>query len=608
METVVEELGILFSNLKTASTDHVEPSRRLAVLALLSKDSFMRWKDDSSSPTTQALVKNPPHTVRIEDPDFGMQPLPPPETHPTPSPPRYVARFVDTVMTDRPETTVYPTIEEDDTSSEATLVNSDEVQAPNVNGDVDVPMEDHPRESEGKGKGKELVVSPQRYPTPEPEIIDGLDPSVNEATGKGSDEPPPYPPRNKHGPIDTASANTSPKDAKQNLKFGAQNDVSEALDNIFYRLQCAIRPSAVDERGNEVSQITDLFFGAANIWNNKKGRVEFNQTDIFQYLKAFPASTPNTTRNIYEALDAYFDPQWVDLNGGKVLQHSCVEKLPPILQIMIPRADFNKTTGAITKNQNWVTANPTIYLDRYLEAEDDSPLFARRKDAWEWKESLRELENRRRVLSEPHSSLNVPESHPVSSLDLPKVLGTTAEALKAIQEADIEGVTINPELLDGLEQRGEETATELETKDRQIEGLRKTLNDQFADMRKHKYSLQAVFMHRGTALGGHYWIYIYDFVKEIWRECNDEHVRIVEDTNKIFSPDTSPGNKTTPYLLVYVDDEQKNQLVQAVCRNLHGSSPSEGKSSFGPVPELEDEGIDMNGDAGGFSTHVENAS
>lgn len=94
-------------------------------------------------------------------------------------------------------------------------------------------------------------------------------------------------------------------------------------------------------------------------------------------------------------------------------------------------------------------------------------------------------------------------------------------------------------------------------------------------MRKHGYRLHAAFFHRGTAGFGHYWIYIYDTNKEIWRKYNDGYVSEVTDINEIFAcpPEAEPNYKghsypANPYFLVYVRDDEKDHLVEAVHRNI----------------------------------------
>jgi ubiquitin carboxyl-terminal hydrolase 25/28 len=70
----------------------------------------------------------------------------------------------------------------------------------------------------------------------------------------------------------------------------------------------------------------------------------------------------------------------------------------------------------------------------------------------------------------------------------------------------------------------------------------------------------------GTVSFGHYWIYIYDFQREIWRKYNDGYVTEVTDEREVFEQEAN--NPATPYFLIYVQDKYKDELVDAVCRDV----------------------------------------
>lgn len=53
----------------------------------------------------------------------------------------------------------------------------------------------------------------------------------------------------------------------------------------------------------------------------------------------------------------------------------------------------------------------------------------------------------------------------------------------------------------------------------------------------------------------------------MWRKYNDGYVTEVKDTSEIFERD-SETRPATPYFLVYIKDELKEQLVDAVCREV----------------------------------------
>lgn len=100
----------------------------------------------------------------------------------------------------------------------------------------------------------------------------------------------------------------------------------------------------------------------------------------------------------------------------------------------------------------------------------------------------------------------------------------------------------------------------------QINDLNSNISSQFNDLQKIPYRLQSVFIHRGYHNSGHYWIYIYDFAKEMWRKYNDGYVTEVKDFKEIFVQETG-DRPATPYFLVYVRDDLREQLVDSVCRD-----------------------------------------
>lgn len=97
--------------------------------------------------------------------------------------------------------------------------------------------------------------------------------------------------------------------------------------------------------------------------------------------------------------------------------------------------------------------------------------------------------------------------------------------------------------------------------------LQTMIESQFSDLHHLPYRLQAVFVHRGSVAFGHYYIYIYDFEKDIWRKYNDEYVTEVQNRDEIFQH-YGEQNPPTPYFLVYVNDGLKSRLVNPVCREI----------------------------------------
>lgn len=119
--------------------------------------------------------------------------------------------------------------------------------------------------------------------------------------------------------------------------------------------------------------------------------------------------------------------------------------------------------------------------------------------------------------------------------------------------------------------------------------------DQFIEHKDEAYRLYAVFIHQGSVEFGHYYIYIFDFDRDVWRKYNDQEVSEVHNVDEIFR-DQGQYNPPTPYFLVYVNDRMKHDLVNPVRRELLEVAPENGFTAMGEVtnkvPSTED--VDMN--------------
>lgn len=138
----------------------------------------------------------------------------------------------------------------------------------------------------------------------------------------------------------------------------------------------------------------------------------------------------------------------------------------------------------------------------------------------------------------------------------------------------------------------------------EIKTLNTNISSQFNDLRSVPYRLHSVFIHRGYVSSGHYWIFIYDFAKEIWRNYNDGYVTEVKDTRDIFDRD-SETRPSTPYFLVYIKNELTDTLVDSVCRNIQDLSKSFQDTEMVDVgdPKSDDVIDPVNTDANKF-THL----
>ena len=146
------------------------------------------------------------------------------------------------------------------------------------------------------------------------------------------------------------------------------------------------------------------------------------------------------------------------------------------------------------------------------------------------------------------------------------------ESMKDDPETAQDALDINRQIATELGQLSQIAQTELAYIDQEIKDTQTMISSQFADYRHLPYRLYAVFVHHGSVEFGHYYIYIYDFKKEVWRKYNDNDISEVHDLSEIFQPQERQ-NPPTPYFLVYVNDLMKDRLVNPVCREIFDPFP-----------------------------------
>ncbi|KZF24550.1 cysteine proteinase [Xylona heveae TC161] len=379
--------------------------------------------------------------------------------------------------------------------------------------------------------------------------------------------PPPIPPR----PKPQEKSQEERQAIKDEVEIGAQQDVTEVIANVMFQLQCAIKPESIDTDGEQIDTIKRLFYGKAKTYT-KKGRKFDVKEEFFSDIKVDVASGP---RDIYSALDGAFDVQQVDVEDSITPQYATISVLPPILQIQVQRVQFDPVKKTAYKSNSHLQLEETIFLDRYMDS-DNVKLFQRREEVWRWKAELSKLEARKAVLTKTDLGIELTEA-----------LQLTNEYLTNLQSgSEEETVPVHSDLPRALEDRAAAIQQELTSMEQRSKDLRTQISSQYTDLRKLRYRLHSVFIHRGSVSFGHYWIYIYDFKQQLWRKYNDGYVTEVKDPKEIFYQESQ--NPATPYFLVYVRDEDKDDLVDAVCRDVPPQQSERANSDEGGTMHMED--------------------
>lgn len=197
--------------------------------------------------------------------------------------------------------------------------------------------------------------------------------------------PPPVPPRPK--PVET--------NAVQEAEYGAQQDVTEVIANVLFQLQCAIKAESVDESGEQIDEVKRLFFGKQKSYTtNGQGRIRTKE----EYMSDIKVDVATGSRDIYAALDGAYDVQDVEIGGNLEPQYTSISQLPPILQVHVQRVQFDMEKKSVFKSNHHLELKETIYMDRYMDS-SDADLLQRRRECWEWKRQLANMESRRADLA-----------------------------------------------------------------------------------------------------------------------------------------------------------------------------------------------------------------
>ncbi|PWY94374.1 ubiquitin carboxyl-terminal hydrolase [Aspergillus sclerotioniger CBS 115572] len=558
----LRELRTLFSDMITSSSSYVIPGQELARLTLI-------------SPSNEAAIRRR-STISAYRPAGALGeingmpvlgPLGPPQLIPEKE-------------TEKPTATESEASKQSTTSdvdSEATLV-SDGVKHDVKTSQFDDKENEPPGDSEMKDVQDEPNGSAAQVSSSDTTSIDQPEPSSR---------PPPVPPR----PTPQVDAQ---KQLIEDVEIGAQQDVTEVINNVLFQSQCAIRPIAHSPDGEQIDQVKDLFYGRTRSYIASEKGIR-SKEEWWADIKIDVASGP---RDIYAAIDGAFDVQKVNVENSVAEQYGAISKLPPVLQIQVQRVQFDPATKRSFKSTHHLGLKETIYLDRYMDTQQPE-FLDRRQQSWQLKSSLRELEARRAELLRQSES---------DGMDTAGLLNSAKEILddlicmKNEPEFAGEAIDIDPRTAAELDQLSQIAKADLIYVEDQIKETEAMISSQFADYKHLAYRLYAVFVHHGSVSFGHYYIYIFDFERKVWRKYNDNYVTEVDNLDEIFQDD-GQQNPPTPYFLVYVNDALKDRLVNPVCREIIETSSANTTGDISMNPPAYDEIWGENSEPGTGADH-----
>ncbi|WFD45374.1 ubiquitinyl hydrolase 1 [Malassezia psittaci] len=313
-------------------------------------------------------------------------------------------------------------------------------------------------------------------------------------------------------------------------QIGTQQDVSECLDNMIFQIEAAL--AAYPDQSWAAMQkqyIHTMFFGQTT-------QALCNQQDVTTKQETFqtlPVTLLPESKTIYDALDTFFDDQILYKDDGQSVRRVVsLREAPPLLQIQVQRVQYDRTLHRAVKTQAEIALDEFVYLDRYMECSQDADPFQIQRHELTQEDQQRITSLRTRIAQ----LLGEDQSLPSQLEDLHEALAVLAQ--------DSWPSTENLHKLKDASQSLRSQAQQLRV---ELQQVRSTLHSRWVEHQKYAYRLAAVFMHRGEATHGHYFLDLYDVSQDHWTILNDTRT----DTISLQEVQKDPTGATS-YLVVYV--------------------------------------------------------
>ncbi len=232
-----------------------------------------------------------------------------------------------------------------------------------------------------------------------------------------------------------------------------------------------------------------------------------------------------------------------------------------MLFVQLQRVVFDKATRKAKKLLNPLSFDKTIYLDRFMYENkgakidwDEIPKYVKRIE--QLKEGLQ------KYLAFGKDKLDLRKALR-SSIDFIRTQGKDEATLVDVYDEGT-AVMCDPRGISVIQDE-EATAKALEQSlaavEQQVAMMEKKLADYTAalaraeTMKRYRYDLHTILMHSGGVNSGHYYSFVFDAGKKVWRKYNDEEVAEVQEKDVFREAIGECKHPATAYFLVYVAQE-----------------------------------------------------
>ncbi|KAM3129731.1 hypothetical protein pb186bvf_018122 [Paramecium bursaria] len=260
---------------------------------------------------------------------------------------------------------------------------------------------------------------------------------------------------------------------------------------------------------------------------------------------------------LLQAMIGYCQQRINDFQHGNnvfnnIPKYTIFQRLPKVLFIQIQRTFYNKLTNQTEKDNTQFRFSPQIDLSIFL---DEAKIKGFSDQIYNQTEDINRLKQKQQK-----------QNYWIDNRDIIKSLETSLEYLRQlpIKEESIRAAeTVLEKQIQSIKSQKTNYQNQIANLENQI--LLKS-NNMTMSSGNHRYWLQGIIMHSGGANLGHYFCFIYDFQKKVWRRYNDSIVTEVPE-NDVFEQANGQGNSSA-FCLTYVNEEfyqeyQKEQPIQS---------------------------------------------
>ncbi|KDN46481.1 cysteine proteinase [Tilletiaria anomala UBC 951] len=397
------------------------------------------------------------------------------------------------------------------------------------------------------------------------------------------------------------------------MQVGAQQDVSECLDNVMFQLEVAlgtlndespdgseaqpkdatpgdvlmeIKVDGGDEAPvAEPSLLSALFLGETAqrlqlLTNINEGIITGSSSEVkkevFKILLVDVLEEEG--RDIYDGLDSFFDEEVIASGESSKAVRRSVTLLrpPPFLQIQLQRVQFDRVRSRAFKSQAHMETHETIYLDRYCDFDPSVPEDAKRLETRKLSQSLRrearELRAKAEFLRSGSKALTSRSQRITETLTdtaaFMEFLRDQRDGTKRVLSDALDSIEFDEALPLELRAHAAAVTEELKKIEEQLRAIKAQTTSLWKDETRYEYVLVSLFMHRGEATHGHYFLNQRKLQSsqsgvDVWFKYNDSMVSTADVKDVLRDPTSA-----NPYLVCYVrkDLQERLHLVETLKR------------------------------------------